>query len=43
MGYPTAMRTMLAQAGDDFLPELQQDESLDFWEVACRGRSLFVR
>jgi len=31
MGYPTGMRSMLAQTGDDFLAELQQDEDLDFW------------
>ena len=27
---------MLAQTGDDFLAELQQDENLDFWGVAER-------
>ena len=36
MGYPTGMRSMLAQTGDDFLAELQQDQDLDFWEVAQR-------
>ena len=36
MGYPTGMRSMLAQTGDSFLAELQQDESLDFWAVAER-------
>jgi len=36
MGYPTGMRSMLAQTGDDFLAELQQDEDLDFWGVAER-------
>ncbi len=36
MGYPTGMRSMLAQTGDSFLAELQQDESLGFWEVAQR-------
>jgi len=38
MGYPTGMRSMLAQTGDDFLAELQQDEDLDFWRpLASRG------
>ena len=44
MGYPTGMRSMLAQTGDDFLAELQADESLDFWEVAKRlSRAQFIR
>jgi serine protease Do len=34
MGYPTGMLSMLAQTGDEFLAELQQDEGLDFWGVA---------
>lgn len=34
MGYPTGMRSMLAQTGDSFLADLQADENLDFWEVA---------
>ena len=34
MGYPTGMRSMLAQTGDEFLARLQADESLDFWGVA---------
>ncbi len=34
MGYPTGMRSMLAQTGDDFLAEIQADESLDFWDIA---------
>jgi len=36
MGYPTGLRSMLAQTGDSFLAELQQDESLGFWAVAER-------
>jgi len=44
MGYPTGMRSMLAQTGDDFLAELQADESLDFWEVARRlSKAQFIR
>ena len=34
MGYPTGLRAMLAQTGDDFLAGLQDDGSLDFWAVA---------
>jgi S1-C subfamily serine protease len=44
MGYPTGMRSMLAQTGDSFLAELQQDESLDFWAVAERlSQAQFIR
>jgi S1-C subfamily serine protease len=44
MGYPTGLRAMLAQTGDDFLAELQQDESLDFWDVAERlSKARFIR
>lgn len=44
MGYPTGLRAMLAQTGDSFLAELQQDESLDFWEVADRlSKARFIR
>jgi S1-C subfamily serine protease len=44
MGYPTGMRSMLAQTGDDFLAELQADESLDSWEVAERlSQAQFIR
>jgi hypothetical protein len=28
MGYPTGMRAMLEQAGNDFLPELRQIEAV---------------
>jgi len=44
MGYPTGLRAMLAQTGDSFLAELQQDDSLGFWEVAERlSRARFIR
>jgi S1-C subfamily serine protease len=44
MGYPTGMRTMLAQTGDDFLAGLQQDDGLDFWQVARRlSQAQFIR
>ena len=44
MGYPTGLRSMLAQTGEDFIAELQSDESLDFWGVAERlSRSRFIR
>lgn len=44
MGYPTGMRSMLAQTGDDFLAELQANGSLDSWEVAERlSRAQFIR
>ena len=44
MGYPTGMRSMLAQTGPDFLDDLQQDETLDFWEIAERlAQADFIR
>ncbi|MGD8838031.1 MAG: serine protease [Gammaproteobacteria bacterium] len=44
MGYPTGLRAMLAQTGDRFLAELQQDEDLDFWGVAERlSQAGFIR
>jgi S1-C subfamily serine protease len=44
MGYPTGMRSMLAQTGDSFLAELQADKSLDFWAVAERlSQAQFIR
>jgi S1-C subfamily serine protease len=44
MGYPTGLRAMLAQTGDSFLAELQQDDNLGFWEVAERlSRARFIR
>lgn len=44
MGYPTGLRAMLAQTGDSFLAEMEQDESLDFWTVAERlAQAQFIR
>jgi len=44
MGYPTGLRALLAQTGDRFLAELQEDESLDFWGVAERlSQAGFIR
>jgi len=44
MGYPTGLRSMLAQSGDTFLAELQENENLDFWAVAERlSKSEFIR
>jgi S1-C subfamily serine protease len=36
MGYPTGLRSMLAQTGDAFIEKLQTGENLDFWAVAAR-------
>lgn len=36
MGYPTGMRSILAQAGRTFVEELQKSEDFDFWAVAER-------
>ena len=44
MGYPTGLRAMLAQTGDRFLAELQEDPQLDFWAVAERlSQAGFIR
>lgn len=44
MGYPTGLRSMLAQTGEGFISELQADENLDFWQVAERlSGSQFIR
>jgi serine protease Do len=44
MGYPTGLRSMLAQTGDAFLAELENDNNLDFWTVAERlAQSQFIR
>ena len=44
MGYPTGLRAMLAQTGDRFLAELQEDQSLDFWGIAERlSRAGYIR
>jgi S1-C subfamily serine protease len=44
MGYPTSLRSMLAQPGDSFVAELQAAEDSDFWSVAARlaGAGLIV-
>ena len=36
MGYPTGLRAMLAQSGEDFIEELQKTEDTGFWSVASR-------
>ncbi len=36
MGYPTGLRSMLAQSGAAFIEELQQSEDTGFWSVAAR-------
>jgi S1-C subfamily serine protease len=36
MGYPTGLRSMLAQAGEAFVKDLQQSADTDFWSVAGR-------
>jgi len=36
MGYPTGLRSMLAQSGEAFLEELQKTEDTGFWTVAAR-------
>ena len=36
MGYPTGMRSLLAQAGEEFIKELQLVKELDFWGIAAR-------
>ena len=36
MGYPTGLRSMLAQSGADFIRELQETENTGFWSVAER-------
>ncbi len=36
MGYPTGLRSMLAQTGSAFIEELQTSADLDFWGVAVR-------
>ena len=36
MGYPTGMRSLLAQAGEDFIKQLQLVKQLDFWGIAAR-------
>ena len=36
MGYPTGMRSMIAQSGAEFIEELEETENTDFWSVAAR-------
>ncbi len=36
MGYPTGLRSMLAQSGETFVKELQESKNTDFWAVASR-------
>jgi S1-C subfamily serine protease len=36
MGYPTGLRSMLAQSGEAFIEELQKAENTGFWSVAER-------
>lgn len=36
MGYPTGLRSMLAQSGGDFIEELQEAADTGFWSVAAR-------
>lgn len=36
MGYPTGLRSILAQAGERFIKELQKTGDVGFWEVATR-------
>ena len=44
MGYPTGLRSMVAQTGEGFITELETDESLDFWQIAERlARSKLIR
>ena len=44
MGYPTGMLSMLAQTGDEFIAQLQADESLEFWGIARRlSEARFIR
>ncbi len=36
LGYPTGLRSMVAQSGAGFLSAVQSDEELDFWQIAER-------
>ncbi len=36
MGYPTGLRSMLAQSGEAFIEELQKTNDTGFWSVAAR-------
>ncbi len=44
MGYPTGLRSMVAQTGEEFIAALEVDDGIDFWEVAERlSREQFIR
>jgi S1-C subfamily serine protease len=44
MGYPTGLRSMLAQTGEEFLNTLSSAEELDFWDIARRlSANRFIR
>ncbi len=36
MGYPTGLKSMVAQTGEDFIDDLNKGDGVDFWEVANR-------
>ena len=36
LGYPTGLRSLLAQSGHDFIQQLQTDNEFDFWKVSGR-------
>ncbi|HUS97460.1 MAG TPA: trypsin-like peptidase domain-containing protein, partial [Hyphomicrobiaceae bacterium] len=36
LGYPTGIRSMLAQAGPEFIKALEHEKQTDFWQVAAR-------
>jgi len=36
LGYPTGLRSMLAQAGEAFVRKLQETKTVGFWNVAAR-------
>lgn len=36
MGYPTGLRALLAQTGEEFVDELRADKATEFWTVAER-------
>ncbi len=36
MGYPTGLRSMIAQTGSEFIDKLNDDEDVDFWEIGKR-------
>ena len=44
MGYPTGLRSMLAQTGKSFLEDLEAEADLDFWAVAEKlSRERFIQ